>query len=132
MKAKKAEPVIPRLDKGNDWRIERLQKAVDEGTATDQQKAMLALLCESLGQPSTSTRSTNDAVQIQTDGKEEEPEDPDYDQISISDFGAAFLRGRGWNKDEGIGRTNKRVVPLVVHAKGKMFDLGLTKKKKDG
>lgn len=91
---------------------------------------MLALLVEGLDELPTSSESTNSKLELKPEAKEEEPEDPDYDQISMTDFGAAFLRGRGWNKDEGIGRTNKRVVPLVIHAKGKTFDLGMEKKKK--
>jgi hypothetical protein len=103
---------------------------VADGTATDQQKAMLALLVEGLNELPASSDSTNNQLELQPEANDKEPEEPDYDKISMSDFGAAFLRGRGWNKDEGIGRTNKRVVPLVVHAKGKTFDLGITKKKK--
>lgn len=34
--------------------------------------------------------------------------------MPIEEFGLAFLRGYGWKKDEGIGRTNKKVVPLRV------------------
>jgi hypothetical protein len=109
---------------------------MNDGTATEEQKALLALLREGLNDlPQSSNGSGNDALELkpQENGDAEADDvDPDYDQISLADFGAAFLRGRGWKKGEGIGRTNKRVVPLVIHAKGKTFDLGLKKKKTDG
>lgn len=125
------EPVISRVGQQNDWRIDRLQKQVDEGTATDEQRALLALLREGLSSEmlAAAASSSNNTVELGQDDEADDV-DPDYDQISMSDFGAAFLRGRGWKKEEGIGRTNKRVVPLVINEKGKTFDLGLAKKKK--
>jgi hypothetical protein len=122
----------------NDWRIKRLQEALEKGTATDEQKAMLELLLEGTGQKAftlASSTEQNEAKVIGAVDKENESDEdrpPDYDQVNMDDFGAAFLRGRGWKKGEGIGRTNKRVVPLVVHAKGKTFDLGIKKKKPNG
>ena len=32
----------------------------------------------------------------------------DYDDMPISQFGMACLRGMGWKKSEGIGLTNKQ------------------------
>lgn len=31
----------------------------------------------------------------------------DYENIPVDEFGAALLRGLGWNKGEGIGRNRK-------------------------
>lgn len=125
--AKKQLPVIPRIIRDKDWRIESLQRAVNEGTASDEQKALLALLLEGPGQFQTASTSTNSTIEIRPQGfgDEEEPLDvePNYDAISYADFGAAFLRGRGWKKEEGIGRTNKQVVPLTVHSKPKSFKM---------
>lgn len=52
-------------------------------------------------------------------------EDPDYEKIPLHEFGAAFLRGYGWKQDGGIGKTNRRVVPLqVTKARPKGLGLG--------
>ncbi|KAI6238333.1 G-patch domain-containing protein [Aphelenchoides fujianensis] len=131
--AKKDEPVITPVAQAANWRIERLQKLADEGTATDEQRALLELLLESTGQKAIDLQLPSDDIRLESaagGGKEEEPEDPDYDAISFADFGAAFLRGHGWRKGEGIGKTNKREVPLSVQAKGRGFDLGISKKKR--
>ncbi|KAI6234353.1 G-patch domain-containing protein [Aphelenchoides fujianensis] len=130
---KKDEPVITPVAQAANWRIERLQKLADEGTATDEQRALLELLLESTGQKAIDLQLPSDDIRLESTGgtkKAEEPEDPDYDAISFADFGPAFLRGHGWRKGEGIGRTNKREVPLSVQAKGRGFDLGISKKKR--
>ncbi|MFH4975048.1 hypothetical protein AB6A40_001757 [Gnathostoma spinigerum] len=45
--------------------------------------------------------------------KAEEPvPDANYDCVPVEAFGLAVLRGCGWKEGEGIGRSNKRVVPL--------------------
>jgi hypothetical protein len=31
----------------------------------------------------------------------------DYDRVPVEEFGAALLRGLGWNEGEGIGRNRK-------------------------
>ncbi|KAI6221004.1 G-patch domain-containing protein [Aphelenchoides fujianensis] len=130
---KKDEPVITPVAQAANWRIERLQKLADEGTATDEQRALLELLLESTGQKAIDLQLPSDDIRLESaaGAKEaEEPEDPDYDAISFADFGPAFLRGHGWRKGEGIGKTNKREVPLSVQAKGRGFDLGISKKKR--
>ncbi|XP_064097173.1 G-patch domain and KOW motifs-containing protein-like isoform X1 [Macrobrachium nipponense] len=37
----------------------------------------------------------------------------DYDQVEVSVFGAALLRGMGWQKTEGIGRHTKKFVEVI-------------------
>ncbi len=39
-------------------------------------------------------------------------EEADYDQVPLGEFGLAFLRGCGWRKEVGIGRTNARRVKM--------------------
>ncbi|VDN19517.1 unnamed protein product [Gongylonema pulchrum] len=43
--------------------------------------------------------------------------DADYDAVPIDAFGLAVLRGCGWREGEGIGKTNKRIVPLRVSSR---------------
>jgi hypothetical protein len=83
-KPKKKEPVIERVAQGNDWRIDRLQKAVDDGTATDQQKALLALLREGLQQTSAEAAPSEDNEQALTkeEGEADDVE-PDYEKVSV-------------------------------------------------
>ncbi|XP_067678697.1 G-patch domain and KOW motifs-containing protein-like [Haliotis asinina] len=55
-------------------------------------------------------------VSLRPDG----PEDADYDQIPIDQFGLAMLRGMGWKDGEGIGK-NKELVPppeAILRPKG--------------
>ncbi|KAI6171715.1 G-patch domain-containing protein [Aphelenchoides besseyi] len=129
---KKEEVVIAPIQQTSDWRINRLEQSVADGTATDQQKALLELLLEASGRKAIDLKTDETVDQTLQSNANGEPDDvdPDYDQIKFSDFGNAFLRGFGWKKGEGIGRTNKRVVQLNVQAKGKTFDLGISKSKK--
>lgn len=51
--------------------------------------------------------------------------DADYEKIPISEFGLAFLRGYGWKKEEGIGKTNRKAVELrIFEARPKGLGLG--------
>lgn len=58
-----------------------------------------------------------------SDNKEElqrESTQEDYENIPVTQFGLAMLRGMGWKEDEGIGK-NKKLVPVtapVVRPKG--------------
>lgn len=47
------------------------------------------------------------------DSKTETVEDPNYEQISIEQFGLAALRGMGWNEKSGIGLSNKRSIQVA-------------------
>ncbi|KAL7647179.1 UNVERIFIED_CONTAM: hypothetical protein RMT77_002437 [Armadillidium vulgare] len=42
----------------------------------------------------------------------EAPSLENYDEVNVEYFGAAMLRGMGWNKGKGIGK-NKRVVEII-------------------
>ncbi|XP_045623798.1 G-patch domain and KOW motifs-containing protein [Procambarus clarkii] len=46
----------------------------------------------------------------------------DYDQVDVSVYGAAILRGMGWKKSEGVGRGNKKVVE-IINPSSKSFGL---------
>lgn len=126
--------VIPKVV-ANDWRVDKLKKMVEEGTATDEDKARLALMLEARGEQvevrqhllvncilksesfkGTAENGVADGSQVlaPTADASGDAEDPDYEQIPLHEFGAAFLRGYGWKQDEGIGKTNRRVVSLQV------------------
>jgi len=116
------------LRKEYDWRIQKLRKLVEEGTATEEEKARLALMLESLGNHETA--NGGDKVINALNGDDADPTigsalDADYDEIPVGEFGRAFLRGCGWKEGEGIGRTNKCVVPLkICEARPKGLGLG--------
>ncbi|KAI8086066.1 DExH-box splicing factor binding site-domain-containing protein [Halteromyces radiatus] len=38
----------------------------------------------------------------------------DYENMPVEEFGAALLRGLGWNQGEGIGRNRKNITPPVM------------------
>lgn len=53
------------------------------------------------------------------------PTPEDYAAVPVSAFGMAMLRGMGWKKGEGIGRTFKRVVkPLEQRLRPRGLGLG--------
>ena len=54
----------------------------------------------------------------------DEPDDADYEQIPIEQFGLAMLRGMGWKEGEGIGKTGKVVAPVEAHLRPKGLGLG--------
>ncbi|VDM42776.1 unnamed protein product [Toxocara canis] len=132
--------VIP-LVKENDWRIQRLLKLKNEGELSEEERAKLELLAETVS-PSLNidtkvvlyvlhvscqwifnfrNRSLLDAqFQLSEDNvgcavaSEIVAEDADYEQVPVEAFGLAVLRGCGWKEGDGIGLTNKRVVPLKL------------------
>uniref|UniRef100_A0A915LXY6 Uncharacterized protein n=1 Tax=Meloidogyne javanica TaxID=6303 RepID=A0A915LXY6_MELJA len=93
--------VIPVLRLSNQAQIDRLRKLVEEGTASEQDLARLALLSESVG-------DNSDEIQIQPfEGKHTllpasnsgmptivlpDDSDPDYESMPVGEFGLAFLR----------------------------------------
>lgn len=98
------------------------------------EQAEAALLEESKRRLDTySDRGTNDNFSISLTAKEEKLETKvvdlgkessldDYDQVDVSVYGAALLRGMGWKKSEGIGRGNKKVVE-IINPSSKTFGL---------
>uniref|UniRef100_A0A914MHT9 Spp2/MOS2 G-patch domain-containing protein n=2 Tax=Meloidogyne incognita group TaxID=654580 RepID=A0A914MHT9_MELIC len=126
--------VIPVLRLSNQAQIDRLRKLVEEGTASEQDLARLALLSESVG-------DNSDEIQIQPfEGKHTllpasnsgmptivlpDDSDPDYESMPVGEFGLAFLRGCGWkNENSAIGRTNAQAVPMHL-SKPRPKGLGL-------
>ncbi|CAD5225762.1 unnamed protein product [Bursaphelenchus xylophilus] len=134
-KEKKKDPVIERRKDVADWRIKRLLQLKEEGHATDSQLATLRLLQEARGDVPvsegamevTENEKESKAKTLSKTDEEADDCDPDYDKISYNDFGYAFLRGLGWKKEEGLGKTNKRAVPLMVYEKAKIFKLNTEK-----
>ncbi len=62
-----------------------------------------------------------------------EGDDPDYGSVPIEHFGMAILRGCGWNDGDGIGKTNRQVVPLrLPQLRPKGLGLGATPAKPAG
>ncbi|VDK52613.1 unnamed protein product [Anisakis simplex] len=105
--------VIPMV-KENDWRMERLLRLMNEGKLSAEEAAKLELLKEA-SSPSSST-GIKKIDENESDGLTSKitAEDADYEQVPVESFGLAVLRGCGWKEGEGIGLTNKRVVPLKL------------------
>ncbi|KAL3853503.1 hypothetical protein ACJMK2_017039 [Sinanodonta woodiana] len=60
-------------------------------------------------------------VSLRPDG----PEEADYDEVPIEQYGLAVLRGMGWKEEDGIGKTNKKsVVPVDAVLRPKGMGLG--------
>jgi len=117
-KAKK-EYVIPMKRTGNDWRIERLKKIIEEGTGTQEDKARLALMMDALGgggegEEENAAANGNGSISFVESDALEESIDADYDKIPINEFGLAFLRGCGWKESDGIGKSNRQTVKLQI------------------
>ncbi|VDM18027.1 unnamed protein product, partial [Wuchereria bancrofti] len=89
-----------------DWRVERLLQMKSEGKLNKEELAKLELLIES----ASSLTQENGA---KVDGEVSDL-GADYDSVPIEVFGLAVLRGCGWREGEGIGKTNKKVVPLRI------------------
>ena len=67
----------------------------------------------------------NDAVNF--DIRPESSTEEEYDKIPIDGFGMAMLRGMGFKKEEGIGKTFRQAVnPLEVNLRPKGLGLGAT------
>lgn len=115
LKKNKKEYTIQLAKTGNDWRIERLKKLIEEGKATEEDKARLALMMDALG-GGREERSTINTESARLPGEADADEgiDADYEKIPIGEFGLAFLRGCGWKEEDGIGRTNRKAVKLRV------------------
>ncbi|VDO23760.1 unnamed protein product [Brugia timori] len=97
--------VIP-MAMQKDWRLERLLQMKSEGKLKEEELAKLELLVESA---SLLTQKNGNKV----DGEVSDV-GADYDSVPIDVFGLAILRGCGWREGEGIGKTNKKVVPLRI------------------
>jgi len=122
--------VIPMKSQQNDWRIERLKKIVEEGNASAEDKARLALLIDAINGERAAAAPVNGSHVIGVEEDKNEDEDADYDQVPIGEFGLAFLRGCGWKEETGIGKTNKKAVAVKIH-KARPVRLGLGAERKD-
>ncbi|KAI1725040.1 g-patch domain-containing protein [Ditylenchus destructor] len=115
LKKNKKEYSIPMAKTGNDWRIERLKKLIEEGKATEEDKARLALMMDAFGDGAEKKPTVNNgSVRLPGEADVDEGIDADYEKIPISEFGLAFLRGCGWKEEDGIGRSNRQAVKLKV------------------
>ncbi|OZC07450.1 hypothetical protein X798_05587 [Onchocerca flexuosa] len=118
----KSNFIIP-IVRQKDWRIERLLQMKSEGKLNEEELAKLELLTEAA---LSSTQRSADEVDDQIN-KPVGNVDADYDSVPIEVFGLAVLRGCGWHEGEGIGKTNKKVVPLRISSRRpKGLGLGAT------
>ncbi|XP_068453952.1 G-patch domain and KOW motifs-containing protein [Clinocottus analis] len=56
-----------------------------------------------------------DGDHVKVDLRPESSTDADYESIPVEAYGIAMLKGMGWNKEEGIGRTFKQHVAPIEH-----------------
>ncbi|XP_070695664.1 G-patch domain and KOW motifs-containing protein [Pempheris klunzingeri] len=56
-----------------------------------------------------------DGDHIKVDLRPESATEADYESIPVEAYGLAMLKGMGWNKTEGIGRTFKQNVKPIEH-----------------
>ncbi|XP_072222480.1 G-patch domain and KOW motifs-containing protein isoform X1 [Leuresthes tenuis] len=56
-----------------------------------------------------------DGDQVKVDLRPESSTEADYDSVPVEAYGIAMLKGMGWKKEEGIGRTFKQDVKPIEH-----------------
>ncbi|XP_032377356.1 G-patch domain and KOW motifs-containing protein isoform X1 [Etheostoma spectabile] len=56
-----------------------------------------------------------DGDHVKVDLRPESSTEADYDSVPVEAYGIAMLKGMGWNKEEGIGRTFKQHVKPIEH-----------------
>ncbi|XP_067449066.1 G-patch domain and KOW motifs-containing protein [Thunnus thynnus] len=56
-----------------------------------------------------------DGDTIKVDLRPESATEADYESVPVEAYGLAMLKGMGWNKEEGIGRTFKQHVKPIEH-----------------
>lgn len=117
--------VIPMVIE-NDWRVKKLLEKKEGGSLTPKEEAKLALLSSSI------ERNTEKQIESLPEPSDLEA---DYNSVPVEAFGLAVLRGCGWKEGDGIGKSNKRVVPLKLperRPKGLGLGNDITLYKKDG
>ena len=135
VKSKPKGPLVIDRVISKDWRLKQLQEKEVNGTLTDEERARLALMLEASGDDVSHKlflANLNHSFQvgegktqtITVDNVDEVPDDPDYSQVRIEDFGMAVLRGYGFKEAEGIGKTNKKAVD-VKRQERRVKNLGL-------
>ncbi|KAK2851745.1 hypothetical protein Q5P01_008021 [Channa striata] len=56
-----------------------------------------------------------DGDHVKVDLRPESSTEADYDRVPVDAYGLAMLKGMGWKKEEGIGRTFKQDVKPIEH-----------------
>ncbi|XP_074538255.1 G-patch domain and KOW motifs-containing protein [Halichoeres trimaculatus] len=56
-----------------------------------------------------------DGDKVKVDLRPESSTEADYENVPVEAYGLAMLKGMGWNKEEGIGRTFKQHVKPIEH-----------------
>ncbi|KAK0415594.1 hypothetical protein QR680_012019 [Steinernema hermaphroditum] len=130
----KPKLVIPMVKK-TDWKtqrqIEMLKKQEEEGTITEENKARLALLRESIGEAEETEESTQNGTIETAAAAGENAEDADYSKMPIDGFGLAMLRGMGWKDGEGMGKQKVKVDYKPPMPRPKGLGLGAVPKVKN-
>ena len=123
-KRKKTILVIP--NQGNAWKP---GKGINLDDLTN--KAISEILTDpSSLKPDESTKKIKSAADVSSSLKfpgvvpQKESSIEDYEEVPISDFGAALMRGMGWEKGKGVGRNRKIVEPVNFETKKRT--LGVT------
>ncbi|CEG80607.1 hypothetical protein RMATCC62417_14913 [Rhizopus microsporus] len=105
-----------------------------------EQRAIEAIIKESKGEieeendrpvkviPANETIAFRDDIQTRPDETTME----EYERLPVDEYGAALLRGLGWNEGEGIGRNRKNTpTPVATPVKQREALLGLGAKPED-
>uniref|UniRef100_A0A0N5C778 G-patch domain-containing protein n=1 Tax=Strongyloides papillosus TaxID=174720 RepID=A0A0N5C778_STREA len=127
------EVVIDLCQQKNDWKINKLRKRLKEEDLSEEEKARILIMIESMGGSEESQEADEETVIGESVVNEDNAEDADYSKIKVKDFGLALLRGCGWKKGEGIGKDKKVVKVSIPKIRPKGLGLGAdpgVKKKK--
>ncbi|KAI7890877.1 DExH-box splicing factor binding site-domain-containing protein [Mucor mucedo] len=110
-------------------------ETVEEAPKTLEERAIEALIKESLGEGEDEEDNkpkkvihVNEASLLKDDleNRPDETTMDAYDNIPVEEFGAALLRGLGWNEGDGIGRNRKKApAPPAPPVKQREALLGL-------
>ena len=88
---------------------------------------MSNLIVDMMANRAGARESEEDGSSINVDARPESSNLDDYDRIPVNGFGMAMLRGMGFSKDAGIGRTFKQSIkPVEVNLRPKGLGLGAT------
>uniref|UniRef100_A0A0K0EE20 G-patch domain-containing protein n=1 Tax=Strongyloides stercoralis TaxID=6248 RepID=A0A0K0EE20_STRER len=117
------EVVIDLCEQKNDWKIQKLRKRLEEEGLSDEEKARILIILESMGDKNGVEGDDNTVIEKAND-IEESNEDADYSKVKVKDFGMALLRGCGWKKGEGIGKEKKVVNVVIPKIRPKGLGLG--------
>merc|ERR1712226_746049 len=142
MRKRKAEPLVIPLIKRNFYNSqdnndkaaaaellseaktlnEEREKDLEEGN-----EGFSNLIVDMMANREGARETTDENGGINVDLRPESSKIDDYDRIPVNGFGMAMLRGMGFEKEKGIGRTFKQSIkPIEVNLRPKGLGLGAT------